>query len=94
MSDEALATDRPPERESDAPPEALMEQGLEGLVNQLSEYQRHNFRCFAIGARWIDRGDGAVARPQGALNARWTRCRRFGFDSVEGHAASEKSKSE
>ena len=73
MSDEALATDRPPERESDAPPEALMEQGLEGLVNQPSEYQRHNIRCFAIGARWIDRGDGAVAGPQGALNARWTR---------------------
>ena len=51
------------------------------------------FKC-SIGARRIDRGDGTIAGPQGALNARWTRCRRFGFDSVEGHAASEKSKSE
>ena len=64
----------------------------QGLVNQLSEYQRHNIRWFAIGARRIDRGDGAVAGPQGAANARWTRW--FGFVSVEGHAASEKSKSE
>ena len=69
-----------------------MEQGLEGLVNQLSEYQRHNIQCFDIRARRIDRGDGAVAGPQAALNARWTRW--FGFDSLEGHAASEKSKSE